>query len=353
MKFEDFFKGSNVLVTGAAGSVGQALVDALLALPVDEVRMIDNNESELFYLQKRLSDEPRANAFVTDIRDARSLKNSFSGIDYVFHAAALKHVGLCERSPDSAVQTNIVGLENVIEAARANNVKKVLFTSSDKAVNPTNVMGTSKLMGERLITAANSMRRGEGETIFSSTRFGNVTGSRGSVIPIFFSQIEEGSDITLTHPDMTRFFMTIEEAVKLLLESIMHAQGGEVFVTKMPAVKIADLAATMIKHIAPCFGRKPATVKVKQIGVIPGEKMMEELVSEEEIRRAYESDKFIIVLPAIRNIYNEIAFDYPWKTQEISKAYASSDEKLMGEAEILDLLREPGVLPDGIAAKLR
>jgi len=148
---------------------------------------------------------------------------------------------LCEESPRDAIQTNILGTQNVIDAAQANRVKRVLFTSSDKAVNPTNVMGTSKLMGERLMTAANAQRQGESDPLFSCTRFGNILGSRGSVIPLFKRQIGAGGPVTLTDPAMTRFIMTLEEAVQLVMDSVFLARGGEVFVTKMPVVRIARL----------------------------------------------------------------------------------------------------------------
>ena len=175
-----------------------------------------------------------------------------AGINLVFHTAAFKHVILCERSPFEAVQTNIIGIQNIIQAAIANQVARLIFTSSDKAVNPTNVMGTSKLMGERLMTAANGNACGNCQ-IFASTRFGNVLGSRGSVIPIFREQIKMGGPVTLTDPEMTRFIMSIKQAVQLVIDSAFLAQGGEVFVTKMPVIRIQDLAEVMINELAPNF----------------------------------------------------------------------------------------------------
>ena len=187
-----------------------------------------------------------------DVRDRDKLVQAMRGIDIVLHTAALKHVILCEQSPRDAVQTNIQGVQNLIDAATVNQVERVLFTSSDKAVNPTNVMGTSKLMGERLMTAANAHRRAGGP-IFASTRFGNVLGSRGSVIPLFMRQISRGGPVTLTDPEMTRFIMTLREAVHLVMESTFLARGGEVFVTKMPIARIQDLAKVMVKTLAPAL----------------------------------------------------------------------------------------------------
>ncbi len=208
---------------------------------------------------------------MADLRDGEKLSRSMQGVDVVFHAAALKHVILCERSPFEAVQTNIHGVQNVILAARKNNVERVIFTSSDKAVNPTNVMGTSKLMGERLMTAANSNARGE-KTIFASTRFGNVLGSSGSVIPIFRKQIQKGGPVTITHPKMSRFIMTIEESVRLVIDSATVAKGGEVFITKMPVINIQDLAEVMLEELAPTYGYKAEDIELTEIGTKPGEK---------------------------------------------------------------------------------
>jgi FlaA1/EpsC-like NDP-sugar epimerase len=208
VNYKDYLTGKRVLVTGACGTVGSELIRQLLedAYEPTEVIAMDNNESGLFFLEQQFLSESRASFFLADVRDRDKLRRKMQGVDVVFHAAAFKHVVLCERSPFEAVQTNINGVQNVIYAACENLVDKVIFTSSDKAVNPTSVMGTSKLMGERLMTAANSNLRGKGP-IFASTRFGNVLGSRGSVIPIFHEQIRKGGPVSVTDPNMTRFIM--------------------------------------------------------------------------------------------------------------------------------------------------
>ncbi len=312
-----FFTNKSILVTGGCGTVGREIVRQLLGHDPREIRVVDTNESEIFFLEQELMDHRRHNPSsnisslcqIGDIRDADKLNMMCAGVDIVLHTAALKHVILCERAPFDAVQTNIMGVKNVIQAALLNDVERVIFTSSDKAVNPTNVMGTSKLMGERLITAANSLKMGR-RTIFSSTRFGNVLGSRGSVIPIFARQIEAGGPVTLTDRRMTRFIMTLEDSCRLVLSAAEKARGGEVFVTKMPVIQIADLARVMIDELAPQCGYSAEEMELTEIGSKPGEKLYEELMSDEETRRTLELTEMFAVMPAFRSVYEDIAYDY-------------------------------------------
>lgn len=341
-----FLENKRVLVTGACGTVGSQLLNLLLTRNYNpaEVVAVDNNESGLFFLEQQYLEDGRGTFFLGDVRDRDKLSRAFKGIDVVFHTAAFKHVVLCERSPFEAVQTNIIGVQNVILAANENGVGKVIFTSSDKAVNPTNVMGTSKLMGERIMTAANSNVRREGP-IFASTRFGNVLGSRGSVIPIFKKQISKGGPVTLTDPGMTRFVMSISDAVKLVVESSRKAQGGDVFITKMPVIRIKDLAEVMIEVLAPRFGYKSEEIEIKEIGTKPGEKQYEELMSEEEIRRTVELEDFFIVLPAFRGIYRDITYDYEDILREkVEHPYNSANEKPLSKSEVLAFLKKSDLL---------
>jgi FlaA1/EpsC-like NDP-sugar epimerase len=349
----EFFQNQRVVVTGAAGTVGSELVRQLLTFPVAEVRALDNNESDLFFLGEIYGGDSRFQFFLADVRDLEKIKRMFQNMDIIFHTAAFKHVYLCERSPFDAVQTNIIGLQNVIRGAIAGGVKKVLFTSSDKAVNPTNVMGTTKLMGERLITAANAIRRDNLGTVFASTRFGNVAGSRGSVIPVFTHQIARGGPVTITDEKMTRFFMTLEEAVLLVMKSIQMAQGGEVFVTKMPVIRIKDLAEVMISLFAPIFGYVPDQVPIKIVGPRSGEKMYEELMAEEEIRRSLELEELFVVLPAFRNIYADVEYWYSDTGQKSAhRIYNSSCEPIMTSEEIKTFLLTPGVLPEELRVQV-
>ncbi len=341
------FAGKSILVTGVCGTVGAELLHQLLTQPdyaPREVIGMDNNESQLFFLDQKYLNDDRTHFSVVDIRDRNELIRKMAGVDVVFHCAALKHVVLCERSPEQAVLTNIHGVQNVIDAAHACAVEKVIFTSSDKAVNPTNVMGTSKLMGERLMTAANSNKRDKGP-VFASTRFGNVLGSNGSVIPIFHNQIANGGPVTLTHRDMTRFVMSIKESVRLVIDSAGLARGGEVFITKMPVVRIEDLARIMIDELAPLYGYNPASIVIKEIGTKPGEKLYEELMSPEETRRTLELRHYFSVLPAFRGIYHSIHYDYPDLINEnVTNPYVSAEEVALSLNEIRILLKSYNLL---------
>ncbi len=333
-------KNKRILVTGACGTVGSELVKQLLdgKQQLAGLVALDNNESELFFLEQRFLRDKRACFYLTDVRDRDKLTRMMQGIDIVFHAAAFKHVILCERSPFEAVQSNIYGVQNIILAASFNNVEKVIFTSTDKAVNPTSVMGTSKLMGEKIMTAANS-NQSINKTIFASTRFGNVLGSRGSVIPIFKNQIKQGGPVTVTDSSMTRFIMSIEEAVRLVIDSAALARGGEVFITKMPVIKIRDLAEVMIEELAPVYGYKPADINIEIIGAKPGEKLYEELMSHEETRRSIELSKYFSVLPAFRGIYREIEYVYSdIVTDTVTNPYISADEPPLSKEELRSFL---------------
>jgi FlaA1/EpsC-like NDP-sugar epimerase len=339
------FSDKRILVTGACGTIGRELTGQLLnAYQLDELVALDNNESELFFLEQEFAKFSNAHFFLADIRDKDKLCRIMDGIDIVFHTAAYKHVILCERSPLEAVQTNIIGVQNIIDAAVENKVEKVLFTSSDKAVNPTNVMGTSKLMGERLISAANSSSRRD-ETILSSTRFGNVLGSRGSVIPIFREQILKGGPVTLTDPAMTRFIMSIQDAVQMVIDSALLACGGEVFVTKMDSIFIKDLAEVMIQELSAVHGFKPEDIKIQVIGTKPGEKMYEELLNTEETRRAWELERYFAILPAFRSIYRDVNYDYKEIiSKEVSNPYHSDNESSLPKGALAAFLKENHLL---------
>lgn len=344
---KSFLKQKRILVTGACGTVGQELVRQLLEqCKVEELIAVDNNESELFFLEQEHAHHANARFYLADVRDRDKLSRKMKDIDIVFHTAAYKHVGLCERSPFEAVQTNILGVQNVILAASENRVKKVIFTSSDKAVNPTNVMGTSKLMGERLITAANEDFRGNGHA-FASTRFGNVLGSRGSVMPIFREQIRQGGPVTLTHTDMTRFVMTVQEAAQLVLDSASLARGGEVFITKMPTIRIQDLAEVMIEVLAPRYGYAPESISLQVTGTKPGEKMYEELMSQEETRRALELGRYFVVLPAFPSFYRAINYDYSnIVNRTVTNPYHSGNEEPLTKSQLLTFLLDNDLLKD-------
>ncbi len=340
---KNFYKGKKILLTGAAGTVGKEIVKQLVFFEPAELRLMDNNETEMFFLMEEYGNK-NVFCFLGDIRDRDKLEKLSKDIDIIIHSAAFKHVYLSEYNPFDVVQTNIIGVENVIRAATACNVKQVLFTSSDKAVNPTNVMGTSKLMGERLITAANAVRT-DSKTILSSTRFGNVLGSRGSVVPLFMKQIRNGGPVTITDRRMTRFVMTIEEAARLVLKSVLIARGGEVFVTKMPVLRIPDLAEVMIKLLAPKYGYKPSDIKTNEIGVKAGEKLYEELMTDQEVYRSLELKDMFVVTPAFKSLFQSIKHEYPDTiATQIHKSYISENETPLNQNEIEKYLLDNRVL---------
>lgn len=326
-KVAGFYKDKKILITGAAGTVGKEIVKQLLRYKPAELRLMDNNETEIFFLMEQYSNK-NVFCFLGDVRDRNKVEKLAQGMDIIIHGAAFKHVVLSEYNPFDVIQTNIIGVENIIRAATACGVKYVLFTSSDKAVNPTNVMGTSKLMGEKLMTAANAVRNNRRRTIFASTRFGNVIGSRGSVVPLFMKQIKKKGPVTVTDRRMTRFVMTVEEAASMVLKSVILSNGGEVFVTKMPVVRIPDLAEVIIDILAPKYGYKPSEIRITEIGTRAGEKMYEELMSEEEIHRSLELEDMFVITPAFKSIYTSVHYKYPGiVSDKIKKPYVSFSEK--------------------------
>jgi FlaA1/EpsC-like NDP-sugar epimerase len=322
-----------VLVTGAAGTIGAALTEKLLPV-ARTVRCLHHAETDLFFLHQRLQGMGALAPFVGDIRDLDRLRFAMSGVDVVFHTAALKHVGLGEYNPFEVVQTNLQGLNNVIRASLEENVDRVVFTSSDKAVNPTNVMGASKMMGERLVVAANQIR-GLHRTLFSAVRFGNVIGSRGSVVPVFAEQMLNGKSVTLTSDQMTRYVMTIDEAATLVLEGAARTLGGEVFVAKMRALRVLELAHAMADELV------AGKLDVANIGPRPGEKAYEELLADEELPRAVELDNLLVVYPPAET--SLVRPDYP-EGRPISKPWCSAKDELMTREEIVRYLRERQIL---------
>lgn len=290
---ESFYKDKVVLVTGGSGSIGSEIVKRLLEFDPSVVRIFDNNETALFNLEQKLNSE-KIRTFIGDVRDKNRLKMAFENVDIVFHAAALKHVPLCEYNPFDAVKTNVLGTQNVLNAALDMNVEKVIMVSTDKAVNPINVMGATKLLAERLTISANYYS-GNKRTVFSCVRFGNVLNSRGSVIPIFKKQIQNEGPVTVTDPEMSRFVMHIHDAAKLILKAGQMAHGKEIFILKMPAVNIVDVAEVMIKELAPKYDIMPEDIEINTVGKRSGEKMYEELMTEEEALYAVDDGELFIL----------------------------------------------------------
>jgi FlaA1/EpsC-like NDP-sugar epimerase len=332
--------GRSWLISGVCGTIGRKLLERVLELRPRHVVGLDNNESDLFYLYDEHKKNGVIKLYTVDLRDGSELASRMAGCEFVLHAAAVKHVFLCEESPFAAIHVNILGTQNVIDAAATTGVERLLLTSSDKAVNPTNVMGTSKLMAERLVSAASARARDERQ-VFASTRFGNVLGSRGSVIPLFIRQIRAGGPLTLTHPEMTRFIMTLDEAARLVMDSLFLARGGEIFVTKMPVVRIGDLAQVMIEELAPAYGYRPGDIRIELIGPRIGEKMYEELMNEEEVGRSIELPRYFVIRPAILPSFRAIDYTYPEMNPAGApgRPYNSRNADAMSREELRTYLR--------------
>src|SRR3989338_6654442 len=296
---KNIFRDKVIMVTGGCGSIGSEIVKKLLLFKPKAIRVFDNNESNLFYLGHELKNKS-IRLLLGDIRDRNRVYRAMKDIDIVFHAAALKHVPLCEYNPFEAVSTNVFGTENLISAAMDNNVKKFIGISTDKAVNPINTMGATKLLSEKIIIDTSISAA---HTKFCCVRFGNVLDSAGSVIPIFRKQIKNGGPLTITDKEMTRFFMTMPDAINLVLKAAEITEGGEIFILKMDAIKIIDLAEALIEVLGPKYSHKPKDIKMEFIGRRAGEKMHESLMTDEESIYAEDTgDMYILRRPSVSDI---------------------------------------------------
>jgi len=325
-------------VTGGSGTIGGRLVDHLLGLEPEVVRILGRDETKQFYQRQHLRAHANVRFLVGDVRDRDRLVRAMDGIDIVFHCAALKHVESGEFNPFEATQTNVVGTQNVIDACLAEGVGTMILTSSDKAANPTSVMGASKLLAEKLVSAATNYR-GSRSTRFASVRFGNVLGSRGSALDLFFRQIASGGPVTVTDPTMTRFVMTTDRAVDLAIRASELAQGGEVFVFKMPTARLADLVAAAIDVVGPVHGHDPAAIGTETIEPRAGEKPYEELMTEDESTRARDIGDMLVVLPSIEPQAHVVAA-YRDATPAPVGAYRSDAAEVLSRDEVRALVAE-------------
>jgi len=280
-----------ILITGGTGSFGSRFAAQLLKQRAGEVRIYSRDEKKQWEMRNAF---PQFRYVIGDIRDTDKLSEAMAGVDYVFHAAALKQVPSCESYPFEAVQTNIIGSQYACKAARANRVKVFVALSTDKAVKPVNAMGTSKAMMEKIVSSQN--QAGAGGTIFCCVRYGNVMGSRGSVIPLFKKQIEDDVPLTITVPEMTRYLLTLDQSVDLVLHALSNARGGEIFVRKAPACTVDLLADVMRRK----YSRRGARHPVRNIGIRPGEKLHEILVNEYEMQRVTEAKDYFTIHPDYR-----------------------------------------------------
>jgi UDP-N-acetylglucosamine 4,6-dehydratase len=330
---EDFLRNKKVLLIGGTGTIGKSILQNVLNSSPAVVRVFSRDEYKQFELNNEYKGKDNIRYLIGDVRDQDRVHRAMEGIDYVFHVAAMKHVPSCEYNPYEAVQTNIIGTQNVIQAALYAGVKKVIFTSTDKAIAPTNTYGASKLMAERLIASAQYNSGGHG-TIFAAVRFGNVMGSRGSVIPLFRSQIQKAKKVTVTDLQMTRFMMTIDQATKLTVKAMDYAQGGEIFVLKMPVVGLKNLAECLIEQMSVRFGYNISDIDIEMIGLRAGEKVFEELMTIEESKYATElSDMYII-----RNAFLSKVPEYAGSKPAPIRGYSSEDEEPVSREQLMRML---------------
>jgi len=288
----EIFKDKSLLITGGTGSFGHAVYKRFENSDLAEIRILSRDEMKQDDMRKRYKN-PKLKFYVGDVRDFQSVINAVRGVDFIFHAAALKQVPACEFHPLEAVKTNILGTENVLEAALNCGVKKVVNLSTDKAVYPINAMGISKAMMEKIVVAKSRLSE---ETVISATRYGNVMASRGSVIPLFSEQIKNGQKLTITDPRMTRFMMSLEEAVELVLYAFEHSNPGDIFVQRAPAVTM-EILAQALKEI---LGVPEHEVEI--IGTRHGEKLYEVLMSREEMASAQSMDNYFRIPPDLRDL---------------------------------------------------
>jgi FlaA1/EpsC-like NDP-sugar epimerase len=329
---KSIFTGKTVLITGGTGSIGSEIVKYVLAEEDVKVIVFSRDEIKHFLMRSRLRNNNLL-TIVGDVRDGNSIERLFSrfNIDIIFHAAAMKHIVMCEDFPMEAVETNILGTQNLVDLAIKYRIPKMITISTDKAASPINILGATKLVAERI--TLNGTRISKNNQTFSCVRFGNVAASRGSVIPVLIDNLLYGKPLQLTNVDVTRFIMEIPDAVKLIIEASDRALGGEIFILKMRAFKLGDLLDVILKRIAPKLGIAEKDVKVEMSGLINGEKLHEELVFESERNRLYELNDMYIVLPD-----NACSSKYPGIRKASLGSFSSKDSDLLPKKELENIV---------------
>jgi UDP-N-acetylglucosamine 4,6-dehydratase/5-epimerase len=323
---KELFENKKILITGGTGSLGKALTKKLLEFNVNTIRIFSRDELKQSEMQSKFNDK-RLRFLIGDIRDKERLSRAFEDIDIVFHAAALKQVPVAEYNPFEAVKTNVQGSQNIIDACLDNKIEIAIGIGTDKAVSPLNTYGATKLLMERIFVSANNYR-GNRNTKFCCVRYGNVLGSRGSIVPIFVNQIKTNQKITITDPNMTRFNITMDDALNLIFRSVKHGKGGEVFVPKLKAYRVEDMKNSIIELLN-------ANDNSEIINIRPGEKLHEMLINRDEIRSTFENqDDYIIVNNGneIKNKNSDLA-----KTSLMDE-YSSDKVKLLSKDELKDIL---------------
>lgn len=322
--------GAKLLITGGTGSFGHAVLKRFLTTDIGEIRIFSRDEKKQDDMRKRYS-SAKLKFYIGDVRDYSSVLNATRGVDYIFHAAALKQVPSCEFHPMEAVKTNIVGTENVLEAAVQNAVRRVVCLSTDKAVYPINAMGISKAMMEKVMVAK-SRNVDESKTVICGTRYGNVMASRGSVIPLFIEQIRAGKPLTITDPNMTRFMMTLADAVDLVMYAFEHGNNGDLFVQKAPAATVKTLAQALTAML----GKPDHPIQV--IGTRHGEKLYEALLSREEMASAEDMGQYFRIPPDLRDLNYDKYFDEGEEKISRSEDYNSHNTERLDQVGMERLL---------------
>jgi len=332
------FKNKTLLITGGTGSFGNAILRRFLETDIKEIRVFSRDELKQDNMRK-LFNNPKLKFYIGDVRDTNSLDDAMNSVDFVFHAAALKQVPSCEFYPMQAVKTNVIGTENVLNAAINAGVKKVIALSTDKAVYPINAMGVSKAMMEKVIVAKG---RSETETMIACTRYGNVMASRGSVIPLFIDQIRKGSPITITDPQMTRFMMSLDQAVDLVLFAFKNGKSGDIFVQKAPAATIEMLA----KILSSLLGQP--NYEIKTIGTRHGEKLYETLLTKEEMVKAIDMIDYYRIPADNRDLNYNKFFEEGEEIITQTGEYHSHNTHRLDEHELTRLLLELREIQDDL-----
>ena len=325
-----FLKNKILLITGGTGSFGNAVLDKFLNSDLKEIRIFSRDEKKQHDMRIKYNN-PKIKFFIGDVRSKESISSAMNDVNYVFHAAALKQVPSCEYFPMEALKTNVIGTDNILSLAIENKVEKVICLSTDKAVYPINAMGVSKAMMEKVFVAKS---RSSGDTIICGTRYGNVMASRGSVIPHFHEQIKSGKNITVTNPDMTRFMMTLEDAVELVLFAFNNGNSGDIFVQKSPAASVGLLAETMKKIYN-------SNVDIKYIGIRHAEKMHETLLSKEERILSEDLGNYFRI-PADNRELNYVKYFSEGISNDTTIEYNSSNTKQLEYKSLSDLLNKIG-----------
>ena len=323
------FKNKVLMITGGTGSFGNTVLKRFLSADVKEIRIFSRDEKKQEEMRIAIN-HPKLKFYIGDVRDYDSIHQAMKGVDYVFHAAALKQVPSCEFYPLEALRTNVLGSENVMNAAIARGVKRMVMLSTDKAVYPINAMGISKAMMEKFMVAKARMQD-DGETVICATRYGNVMASRGSVIPLFVDQLKSGKPLTITDPNMTRFLMSLEDSVDLVLHAFEHGQQGDIFVQKAPASTVSDLA-NALKELF----KKPNPIRV--IGTRHGEKLYESLISREEMAKAEDMGNYYRIPADNRDLNYAQYFDEGEEKISHQDDYTSHNTKRLNIAQIKELL---------------